>query len=303
MNPAFSRRAFLASTLPTATVLSLSTASQAAPARQPSPRSSSRFLIDTNISLGQWPLRRLPADEPDRLIAKLRQHHVTQAWAGSFEGLLHKDLASVNARLAQTCRDHGRGMLLPFGSVNPLAPDWEEELRRCAELHRMPGIRLHPNYHGYRLDHPAFAQLLNAASQRGLLVQLALVMEDERMMHPLLRVEPVDTAPLASIVRNNPGLRIQLINALRTLRAKPLLSLIATGQVFVEISMLEGVGGLDQILRQIPADRIAFGSHAPLFYFEASMLKLQESDLTPAQLTAIRNQTAQQHLLPAPAKP
>lgn len=279
------RRAFLGITTLAAGSLPLASAD---PTRSSAPRSQAASpLIDTNVTLGRWPLRHLPADEPDRLVATLRNKGVVEAWAGTFDGLLHKDLGGANERLAETCRRHGRGMLVPFGSVNPRAPGWEDELIRCAEVHRMPGIRLHPNYHGYRLDDPAFAELLAAADRRGLLVQLALVMEDERMMHLLLRVDPVDTQPLAGVLRRTPGLRLQLVNALRTLRAKPLLDLLATGQVSVEIAMLEGVAGLETLLRQVPVQHVLFGSHAPLFYFEAALLKLQESELSPKQLRAI----------------
>jgi len=246
-----------------------------------------RELVDVNVNLGRWPLRRVPCDEPGPLVAKLRARGVTQAWAGSLDGLLHKDLGAVNARLAEDCRRHGRGLLLPFGSINPRLPGWEQELQRCIEVHRVRGLRLHPNYHGYRLDDPAFTRLLKRATECRLIVQLALLMEDERMMHPRLRVEPVDPAPLAELVRQTPGLRLVLLNALRTLRGEFLRKLISAGDVCVEISMLEGVGGVGGLLEQVPAERVLFGSHVPLFYFESAELKLKESPLTPEQRGAI----------------
>ena len=160
----------------------------------------------------------------------------------------------------------------------------------------MSGIRLHPNYHGYKLDDPQFSRLLKITAERRLIVQLAVLMEDERMMHPLLRVEPVDTAPLVDLVKQTPGLRLVLLNALGKLRGKPLNDLIAAGEVHVEISMLEGVGGVANLLEQVPTHRVLFGSQAPLFYFESVMLKLKESPLNEEQLSAIRCNNAQRLL-------
>jgi len=241
-------------------------------------------------------MRRVPGDEPDALADKLRAHGVTQAWAGSFEALLSKDLGAVNEGLAETCRRHGRGLLLPFGSINPKSPGWEHELRRCAQAHRMRGIRLYPSYHGYRLDEPEFASLLAQAAQCGLLVQLVIIMEDERMMHPLLRVEPVNVKPLAEVIRPIPGLRLVLLNSWRTVSGDSLNGLLAAGNVSTDIAMLEGVGAVEKLLERAPVDRILFGSYAPLFYFDSAELKLRESGLSESQSRAVRRENAQRLL-------
>ena len=96
-------------------------------------------IIDTNVHLFDWPFRKLKYAGAKALVAKLRRHRITQAWAGSYEGLLHKNLDGVNARLAEECQANGAGILLPFGTVNPALPDWEEDLRRCQEKYRMRG--------------------------------------------------------------------------------------------------------------------------------------------------------------------
>jgi predicted TIM-barrel fold metal-dependent hydrolase len=276
--PVTTRRQFVKATLSAAATLAVGSDLSSTSAATP-PGLRIRDLIDTNVTLGRWPFRRLPLDETTALLAKLRQNGVKQAWASGFDGLFHEDLAAANARLALECRQHGRGVLVPFGTVNPRLPGWEEDFRRCVEEHKMPGLRLHPNYHGYKLDDPGFAKLLLSASERRLIVQIALSMVDERMQHPLARVPHVDASPLAEWVQKFPRLPVVLLNWQRAVNRNLLSKLVAAGEIFVDIATVEGVGGVANLLGQIPAQRVLFGSHAPLFYFESASLKLKESAL------------------------
>ncbi len=252
-------------------------------------------MIDTNVYLSRWPFRRLRGDDPAELVSMLRARGVTEAWAGSFDGVLHEDIAAVNALLADDCRRHGGGLLVPFGSVNPKLPDWEEDLRRCAEVHRMPGVRLHPAYHGYGLDDPDFARLLRLATERKLVVQVALKMEDERTQHPLVRVKTTDAAPLARLLGETPGARVELLNALRDLQGDPLKQVLDAG-AHVEISMLEGIAGLGALAERAGTGRLLFGSYAPFFILESAFLKLEESGLDPARLRAAFTENARRLL-------
>lgn len=235
-------------------------------------------MIDTNITLGPWPFRRLPLDDPAALVARLRRRGVTQAWAGSFEALFTRDLAAANARLVEGCHRHGHDWVLPFGSVNLTLPDWEEDFRRCVGLHRMRGLRLYPNYHGYTLDDPAFAKLLALATERGLIVQIAADMEDERTQSKLAQVPHVEAKPLLALLKNLPDARVMLLNWFRAVPADLVKQLAAAGVSF-DIATVEGVGGVAKLIEQISVERVVFGSHAPFFYFEAAELKLKESAL------------------------
>ena len=157
------------------------------------------MTIDTNAHLGYWPFRRHGYEDTGRFVEKLRAVRIDTAWVGSFEGVFHKDVAGANARLAAECQR--REMLVPFGTVNPRLPDWPDDLRRCRESHRMPGVRLYPNYHGYGLEDAEFGKLLRLAAEAKLLVQLVVKMEDERTHHPLMKVPPVDLTAAAQVVR------------------------------------------------------------------------------------------------------
>ena len=261
-------------------------------------QSSPVTIIDTNVYLSRWPFRRLPGDETPDLVARLRKKNVSQAWAGSFDGLLHRDISSVNARLAHDCQTHGKGLLVPFGSINPKLPDWQEDLRRCREQHKMPGIRLHPNYHGYDLSDPVCADLFHEAAARGMVVQLVVAMEDVRTQNPLMRVPPVSLAPLPKLLQREPRLRVMLLNWSPPLKPEELQPLVAAGNVLFGISMVEGIEGVARLAGRVSVERVVFGSNFPLFYFEAALLKVQESGLPDDQKARVLEGNARHLLIP-----
>ena len=237
------------------------------------------MIVDVNVNLSRWPFRRLTYDEPVRFVSKLRSVNVTQAWAGSFDALLHRDLASVNSRLVADCARYGNGLLLPVGTINPTLPDWREDLRRCDEQHRMHAIRLYPNYHGYDLSAQVCDELFGMATERRLIIQLVLKMEDVRTHHPLMRVPTVDPKPITELVRKHSEVRLIVMNNYGSLSGPEARDLALLGHVYFEISHAERVGALDKLLENVPVENLLFGSHFPFFTLESALLKFRESQI------------------------
>jgi predicted TIM-barrel fold metal-dependent hydrolase len=305
--PMLDRRSFVkASLVPAA--LAITTGRAERPAQGVTPplgeAAAGPEIIDTNVHLFRWPFRRLKYDRTEALARKLAGHRITQAWAGSFEAVLNKQLDQSNRRLIEECREHGGGLFVPIGSVNPAWPDWEEDLRLCHEQYRMPGIRLYPAYHGYGLDHPEFLRLLDAAAGRGLLVQIAVRMEDERVHLASVVAPAVSAAPLADVLRKVPEARVQLLNADTVFRGGHVRALAERTRATFDIAAVEGNGGISRMIEgtqpnyrgAVPVERLLFGTHAPFFPCESALLKLFESPLEGAQLDKIMHANARRLL-------
>src|SRR5436309_10919218 len=295
------RRSFLKSSLLGAAAVSL-------PGRQPlaaqtaarnAPVVRSLGIIDTNVNLFDWPFRALKYRDTKALVTKLKKHRVTEAWAGSFEALLSKDTNGVNTRLAAECRQHA-GFLIPFGSVNLAWPDWEEDVRRCHQVHKMPGLRIYPGYQPFDLDHPGMETLVKLTAERGLILQVVFGMEDPRVHHPIIHVGPVTFAPLLKAVNATPNAKVQLLHFSGSPQGDALSQFMAKPNTFLDISRLEGNGAVGRMIgsveglpsARVPIDRIVFGSHAPYFPVETALLKLIESPLESQQLRAVMHGNA-----------
>ena len=245
-------------------------------------------IVDSNVSLFRWPFRRLPLDTTDRLAEKMKELGVATCLAGSFDGILHRDLASANRRLFEECRS--REGLVAIGTVNPALPGWKNDLERCAEEFAMPGVRLFPGYHGYALDDPPFEKLIQAAADLGLFVQVVAALEDVRTQPDRLRVADVDLAPLGHRAAG----RIQILNSRP--RGRMLDELAKRPEIFFDTARVESTDGVATLLKSIPVNRVLLGSHAPFLIPEASLIRVHESDLTATVLRAILETNARSFL-------
>src|SRR3989442_1390124 len=271
------RRSFLKNSLLSVTAVSLpghqalavaaQTAARNAPVVSSSPAPG---IIDTNVNLFSWPFRALKYHDTKALVAKLKKHRVIEAWAGSFEALLSKDMNGVNARLASECLEHGPGFLIPFGSVNLAWPDWEEDVRRCHEVHKMPGLRIYPGYQPFDLDHPAMENLVKMTAERGLVLQIVFGMEDPRVHHPIINVGPVTFAPLVKWVKSTPNAKIELLHfagpaKAASREAEELAEFMTHSNTVIDISRLEGNGAIGRMIgsidpsARVPVERLVFG--------------------------------------------
>ena len=303
------RRNFLKNSLLSVTAVSLPghqpLASQTAARNAPVVSSSQALgIIDTNVNLFNWPFRALKYRDTKALVAKLKKHRVIEAWAGSFEALLSKDMNGVNTRLADECRTQSPGFLIPFGSINLAWPDWQEDVRRCHEVHKMPGIRIYPGYQPFDLDHPAMESLVRMIAERGLILQVVFGMEDPRVHHPVINVGSVTFAPLLKAVQSTPNAKVELLHFSGSSQGEDLSLFMAKTNTVMDISRLEGNGAVGRMIGSItglpsahvPVDRIVFGSHAPYFPMETAILKLIESPLDVQQLQAIMQGNARRLL-------
>jgi predicted TIM-barrel fold metal-dependent hydrolase len=288
------RRHFLKTTIATSAACGL--AQTAIPNTQP----SAEQITDTHVYLGHWPHEQLPIEDPTKLIEELQRNNVSQAWVGSFEGLFHKDIAAVNERLIESCKASNRAntrrptvadppqpALIPFGTINPTLPDWEEDVRRCHEVFHMPGIRLHPDYHGYTLDDPRFTRVLDLAAAGGLIVQLVACLENRQTYLLSPPTTQVDLKPFVDTVTPNKKLRVLIANGYKTPGNDALRSLGKAEHVCFDLGRTTDAADVLEILGAVSADRIVFGSGAPLRRIDNAWSKLRKLKLSAAENQAI----------------
>ncbi|MET7401560.1 amidohydrolase family protein [Dactylosporangium sp. NPDC005572] len=172
-----------------------------------------------------------------------------------------------NDALRAACAATG-GRLVPFFLADPRAD--VERYRAAAGDYR--GLELSPAVHGFRLDEPAVADLVQTARRAG---------------HPVYIVTlgrpGTRPADLARLARANPGVAFVSGHCGHTgLDTSGLTTLAPVPNVHAELSGCLTVTARLAV-RRLGADRVLFGTEHPLQHPAVELAKLDALELTPAE--------------------
>lgn len=214
-------------------------------------------LFDHNLSWGRWPFRDFLYDNFADFRAALAAIGITGGLVRSAEAHFNADLYACNDRLRAAVAGNFRAV----PAVHPDYPRWRDE--------DAPAVVFHRSFHSYTLSDPAVFDMLGHFALRKTLAVIPIREEDERSQHRRAIVPPVPVAEIAAAAEAFPALEILVLNGFADELAK-----LNFPNVYYDFAFVERFDTLRANAAKLDANRLVFGSHAPFFYPEAAISKL-----------------------------
>ena len=221
-------------------------------------------IIDLDTMAGVWPQR--PADiSTRRLLQMMDQHNIGRACVVSARGVLYDD-ADGNTETAEWCRSETR--FVPTGTIDLRKfVGYREEILRLTEA----GVRLwrlFPEYQGWTLDQAAFRRVLSMLDDVGAVL--------------LIGGQP------SAVARATAGTDLPIILDCHFYQMGDLLAVLEEGSnLYVSTRLLHGPGAMELLVRTMGAERLIFGTGAPLSSPGSVLKRIAVADLTDQQRSAI----------------
>lgn len=238
------------------------------------------MLIDANTWLGHWPFRQLRHNDVAGLLHLMDAHSIDKAVVANIHGVFYKNVQKANEELAAWIAPH-RDRLVPFATINPSYPGWQRNLRLCHDDLGMKGLRLYPAYHDYRLTDGAATELVLAATDLAMPVQLPMRIVDVRQRHWMDSERNLTPEELHAAVQAFPETTFIFINALG-LQPATFASNQAHGgrRVVTDVSRMTAVlnDNIGELVRQAGAGSVVFGTGIPFNYARPAFLKIEALD-------------------------
>jgi hypothetical protein len=231
-------------------------------------------LIDVNVSYGSWPFKRFPFRRLGDLWAHLEAESIEQAFVSHLGCIFHPDPDPYNHELLNEAE--GISGTVPVPVINPMLVGWQKDLERYTTMPPIRAVKVLPSYHNYALSDPVLDPLVDRLQGTGIRLMVQLRLEDERQQYHALRIQAPSLDDIERFAQRHPNLAFICLNAYLW-EIQHLAAL--TGNISFDTSFTERLFALPTLRQVLPVERIFFGSHSPLLYTRASVMKLTHSSL------------------------
>lgn len=240
------------------------------------------MLIDVNVSLGNWPFQKFSLDSAGELSKHLESEGISLALVSSIENILYPDPDVYNRLLLEKLRPYST--LSPVMVLNPTLSNWKERYEEYISSQGIRAIKIFPNYHGYSLSANSMDGFLNEFKGRNIILILQMRLEDERNHYPPLKVSGVDYREIINLAKRFHEVPIiclcpHLIEAISLVKE--------TTNIYIDISFVETLDTVSSLLKEIPAERVVFGSHTPYLYTRSAVMKIKAEGIAERDRNAI----------------
>ncbi len=222
-------------------------------------------IVDADTIVGFWPIRKVDIS-PAQLQRCMMRHGVSRACICSARGIWY-DYLEGNEETVQFAQ--ADPSFIPVMTLDPRR--WlgcrDEIRRRVAEGHRL--FRLFPEYQGWSLGLTSVRRLLGFLEEEGAVVMLG---------------GPADaTIPVVRELQTP----VILLGCHFYQLSEALASVDALGHVYFSTRFLIAPGSLDLAAREFGAERLIFGSHAPVAYLASALRVVQGVGLSDEARTGV----------------
>lgn len=252
------------------------------------------MIIDVNAYLGHFAFRSLRHNTSVSLLELMDAKRIDKAVVSSAGAITYRNAQAGNEEVFTEVKAH-RDRLVPFAVINPFYAGWRDDLKICHEDFGMSGLRLYPKWHNYQLSDRCCLDLVNAATERRMIITIPVRAEDNRQRSWLANIPDVPLEELAALVNACPQARFIFLNGVGY--AQSALGRKDSGlpaNYLLEISRLSALLGneIGQLLAALGPERLVLGTGMPFSYPDPALLKLDVLDAGEPDKEKIRGQNA-----------
>jgi hypothetical protein len=252
------------------------------------------MIIDVNAYLGAFAFRQLRHNTADGLLKLMDSKGIDKACVSSAASITYRNCQSGNEEIAEAVRPHG-DRLIPLAVVNPFYAGWQDDLKTCHDEFGMKGLRLYPGWHNYALADACCLELIDAATELGMLISIPFRVEDYRQRSWLVDVKDLTLAEIVPLLKSKPQAKFILLNG-AGYGNSPLGSTKGgvPANYWIEISRLSAVmtKEIDNLAGALGADRLLFGTGMPFNSPDPAQVKMEVIELGEEGKEKIRWQNA-----------